>query len=115
MSSAPGIRGWRNLGWPACYIVGLVMLWSIGWRRAGATWLSVGLATGLAYFLYQAWSLSRDPEPTIRVEWSTILQGAFLWPVMLPEFLEYWLAEIGILKAALVAPEAKQDGTSGGV
>lgn len=115
MSNTPGIRGWRNLGWPACYMVGLVMLWSVGWRRAGATWLCVGFATGLAYFLYQVWSISRDPESTITAQWSTILHGAFLWPIMLPEFLEYWLADIGILKAAAVAPDVKPSETSGGV
>ena len=115
MSNSPGIRGWRNLGWPACYLVGFAMFWSVGWRQAGATWLCVGFTTGLAYYVYQAWSLSRDPEPTIKAELSTVLHGAFAWPIMLPELIEYFLADVGILKAAPIPVAKGPDESSSGV
>jgi hypothetical protein len=108
MFNTPGIRGWRNLGWPTCYLVGVAMLWSIGWRRAGATWLTVGLGTGLLYYLYQAWSARRQKDAEAQAEFSTIIHGAFAWPIMLPEVIEYWLADAGVLKAGM-APEPSQE------
>jgi hypothetical protein len=76
------------------------MLWSIGWRRAGGTWLTVGFGTGLLYFLYQAWSASREKDADAKAQVSTIVHGALAWPIMLPEVIEYWLADVGVLKAA---------------
>jgi hypothetical protein len=113
--NTPGIRGWRNLGWPSCYLVGVAMLWSIGWRRAGTTWLSVGFATGLLYYLYQSWSARREKDPAAKAQLSTIVHGALAWPIMLPEVIEYSLADAGILKASRPAepttgPGPKNDG-----
>ena len=107
MFNTPSIRGWRNLGWPTCYIVGLAMFWSIGWRRAGATWLSVGLISGLLYYLYEVWSSRREADPAARAQLRTILHGAFAWPIMLPEAIEYSLADAGVLKTG--APSTGHD------
>ena len=108
--NTPGVRGWRNLGWPTCYLVGVAMFWSIGWRRAGATWLSVGLATGLLYYLYQAWSPMRDKDPDAKAQLSTIVHGALAWPIMLPEVIEYSLADAGLLKASRSAEQTPDVG-----
>jgi len=94
----PGIRGWRNIGWLACYVVGLAMLWNVGWRRACSTWLMIGLATGLLYYIYQAWSLRGEPDPVAKAQLTTIVYGAAAWPIMLPEVIEYSLVDAGILK-----------------
>jgi hypothetical protein len=108
MFNTPGVRGWRNLGWPACYIVGVAMLWSLGWRRAGATWLIIGFATGLLYYLYQAWSSRQEADPAAKARLSTILHGALAWPIMLPEVIEYSLADAGILKASTSAAKESE-------
>lgn len=113
MFNTPGIRGWRNLGWLTCYLVGVAMIWSIGWRRAGATWLTVGLGTGLLYFLYQAWSAAREKDADAKAQLSTIVHGALGWPIMLPEVIEYWLADVGVLKAGK-APEQDAGPKDGG-
>jgi ABC-type spermidine/putrescine transport system permease subunit II len=99
MFNTPGVRGWRNLGWPTCYLVGVAMFWSIGWRRAGIIWLCIGFATGFLYYLYQVWSATRVKDPAAKAQLSTILHGALAWPIMLPEVVEYSLADAGVLKA----------------
>ncbi len=117
MFMAPRIRGWRNLGWPACYVLGFVMLGNVGWRRAGATWAAVGLATGLLYLLYEAWPRRSEGDAPERVRLSTVLHGVAVWPIMLPEVIEYSLAGAGVLRAkprARAAGAAGGDGESGG-
>jgi len=62
--NAPGIRGWRNLGWLACYLVGLVMAIVLPWRSSLTTWLILGLGSGLLYFAYELFGYlhSRTPD-----------------------------------------------------
>lgn len=114
MFNTPGVRGWRNLGWPACYVVGVAMFWSLGWRRAGATWLAVGLATGVLYYLYLAWSARRESDPGARTQLTTVLHGTLAWPIMLPEVIEYSLADAGVLKASGSAVADRADGEGPG-
>lgn len=104
----PGLRGWRNLGWPVCYVLGLAMLWSMGWRRAGATWLAVGLVTGLLYYIYQTWSARQEEDPAAKAQLATIFHGAVAWPIMLPEVIEYSLADAGVLEATTSAATERQ-------
>jgi hypothetical protein len=111
MSNTPGIRGWRNLGILACYVVGIVMLLTVGWRRSGATWSVVGVATGLLYYLYDLWGSWGDAEQQGgRARLATVLHGLFIWPVMLPEVIEYSLAEAGVLRSDV---PKKSDGPQG--
>ena len=97
--NTPGIRGWRSLGWLSCYLVGIAMFFSIGWRRAGTTWLAVGLATGALYYAYDWWATRGQKDPEAHAHLSTILHGVAAWPIMLPEVIEYSLAEAGVLKS----------------
>jgi hypothetical protein len=98
--NTPRIRGWRNLGWMACFLIGLVMLIVLPWRVALATWSVVGVASGLLYYCYGCYSrLTAKSEECI--SWprpSTSLHGLLIWPIMLPEAIEYWLADIGVLR-----------------
>ena len=98
--STPGIRGWRNLGWMACFVIGTFMLVTLPLRVALATWSVVGFVSGLLYYCYGCYSrLTAKPEEDI--SWprpSTILHGLLLWPIMLPEAIEYWLADRGVLR-----------------
>ena len=97
--NTPGIRGWRYLGWLACYLVGIAMFASIGWRHAGMTWVAVGLATGALYYTYDRWTTRGHEDPQAHARLSTIIHGVVAWPIMLPEVIEYTLAEAGVLKA----------------
>lgn len=97
--NAPGVRRWRNFGWPLCYVLGCVMFWSIGWRQAGATWLAVGFGTGLLYYLYELWATRKREDPEAKARLRTILHGAFVWPIMLPEVIEFFLADAGVLRS----------------
>ena len=103
--NTPGIRGWRNLGWPACYLVGLVMAVALPWRSSLATWLILGLGSGLLYFAYELFSYLHSRAPDAKPRLSTIAHGLCLWPIMLPEVVEYGLADLGVLKAPAPPPE----------
>lgn len=97
----PSIRGWRNLGWLACYILGLAMFVAVPWRIALATWALAGIVSALVYYcygLYARWTSKPEDE----VPWPapmTIVHGLFIWPIMLPEAVEYWLADLGLLRS----------------
>ena len=105
MFNAPGIRGWRNLGWLACYITGLGMAFALPWRSSLATWVILGLSSGLFYFAYECYGYLRSRTPDAKPRLTTIVHGLFLWPIMLPEAVEYWLTDLGILKAPASPPE----------
>lgn len=100
----PGIRGWRNLGWLACYIAGLVMLFVLPWRSSLATWAIPGLGSGLLYFAYELFGYLRERNADAKPRPGTIFNGLLLWPIMLPEVVEYWLADLGVLKPAKAPP-----------
>ena len=115
MFNSPSIRGYRNLGILACYVIGLVMLSSVSWSVAGCTWLVFGLAGGLAYVGYDIMSvvtarkdqLDGDEEPP-RVRLSHLPFGLLAWPIMLPEAIEYTLAELGLLTSSEPEESATQ-------
>lgn len=100
--NAPRIRGWRNLGLLACFMLGMAMCFILPWRSALATWGVAGVFSGLVYFGYETFVYLRTSakaavaKPTI----TSIVHGLFVWPIMLPEAVEYLLAELGVLKGA---------------
>ena len=99
MFNAPGIRGWRNVSLLATYITGIVMFFRIAFLSTAGTWAALGLASGLLYFIYEAWGYLKTREVEQRPRLRTIAHGLLAWPIMLPEVIEYTLAEIGVLKA----------------
>ena len=46
------MRGLRNLGIVACYIVGFIMFFLAGFKNAFATWVLFGFIGGALYFTY---------------------------------------------------------------
>ena len=111
--NTPGIRGYRNLGILGSYILAPVMFVSLGWKSALATWVLVGGVSGIFYFTYEAFSYlkAKDKSEATRPKLVTIFNGLFWWPIMLPEAIEYLLAELGILKAAPM-PQGVEDPSS---
>ena len=106
MFNNPGIRGWRNLGWLACFIIGLVMLFKLPLSSSLGTWALVGVCSGGLYFAYETFAFARAPDRSkaSRPRVATLLHGLLLWPIMLPEAIEYWLADIGVLKQPPSSP-----------
>ena len=105
------IRGFRNLGILASYVLVVVFLFVAGWRLALVTWAAFGVAGGL---LYVAWEMlerrhaaggQQDPGVSL----APLIHGLFLWPIMAPEAIEYALADLGILR---VPPSAPTKGTA---
>jgi len=101
MFSTARVRGWRNLGWLACFILGVVMLFVLPWLSALVTWAVAGIFSGFVYFGYEAFVYLRakDKTKTAKPNPVSIVHGLLMWPIMLPEAIEYLLAELGVLKA----------------
>ena len=100
------IRGLRNLGILASYVLVVVFLFVAGWRLALATWAAFGVGGGL---LYVAWEMleRRHASPGQQdpgVNLALLIHGLFLWPIMVPEAVEYALADLGILRPPPPAP-----------
>src|SRR5262249_8499179 len=93
------LRGCRNLGILACYVLFIVMLFRLRILTALATWCLFGIAGGLLYLSYKLvmrWR-TKDPAEKPAVSFATLLHGPLAWPVMIPEVIEYALAELGLL------------------
>lgn len=102
----PPLRGFRNLGLLACYIIGIAMAIALPWRTAAVTWAAFALAGGLLYVAYEAWSSRKeqgtDAERESRL--TPLLHAVVAWPIMLPEAIEYGLADLGVLPTGPSTP-----------
>ena len=107
------IRGLRNLGILACYIIAIVMLFRLHFISTLATWCAFGVAAGVIYSLYQAVSYAHDKstDKKLGISFSTFLHGPLAWPIMIPEAIEYLLTEVGILgvRAKILSLEDKAE------
>jgi hypothetical protein len=101
MSNTRGIRGYRNFGILACYILLIVMLFRIPFKSALVTWCILGVSGGLVYIAYEliARARAKASEEKPSVSFGHVIYGNLMWPVMVPEAVEYILADLGILKA----------------
>ena len=106
LCSTPAIRGYRNLGILASYVSFLIFLFAAGWKPVLMTWAVFGILGGVLYVCWEVIQRLRaaagEPKPAISL--SPLLHGLFAWPIMVPEAVEYSLAEFGILKASPVIP-----------
>jgi hypothetical protein len=111
MFNTPRVRVWRNLGILASFLAGLVMAVRLPWASALATWASLGLPAGVLYFAHELFASrsggggTETPGPRA----TTIAHGLIAWPVMLPEVIEYALADLGVLKAPDVSRRREED------
>ncbi len=100
LSSTPGIRGFRNLGILACYGLMFVFLFMAGWQAALGTWAVFGVLGGVLYIGWEILQRLRiaagEEQPALSL--SPLVHGLFAWPIMVPEAVEYVLAELGLLK-----------------
>jgi hypothetical protein len=99
LTTKPGVRGLRNLGILAAYILPLVFLFVAGWLSALMTWAVFGVAGGLLYILWEVLQRVRTPAGAEKppVSPSHLVAGLLAWPIMVPEAIEDSLAELGIL------------------
>ena len=99
-TNKPGIRGFRNLGILASYVLVLVFLFVAGWRAALVTWAVFGVAGGVIYICWEILQRVRTAAGQEKpgVSFSPLVHGLFAWPIMVPEAIEYALAELGILR-----------------
>jgi len=105
------VRGLRNLGILACYIIGIWMFFVAGFKAAAATWVMFGLIGGALYFMHdlvvRAKAKPEEEKPSISL--GHFIFGQIAWPVMAPEAIEYVLAELGVLKTPV--PPTSQENT----
>ena len=100
LSNNPGVRGLRNLGILASYVLLPVFLFVAGWKEALVTWAVFGVAGGVIYIGWESLQRFRTPagEEKPSVSLSSLVFGLLAWPIMVPEAVEYSLAELGILR-----------------
>ena len=101
MSNTPGVRGYRNLGILAAYVCLGVFFFRSSWLDVALTWLAFAIAGG---FIYTAWEILqrvRTPQAAEKpkVGFAHVFPAIAIWPIMVPEAVEYALAEFGILKS----------------
>jgi hypothetical protein len=106
MTNRQPLRGSRNLGILACYVVFVIMLFRLPFVTAVATWCLFGVAGGLLYIaheLFLGWR-TKDSAEKPAVSLATLIHGPLAWPIMIPEAIENTLAELGILKTPPLQP-----------
>jgi hypothetical protein len=93
--TSPAIRMFRTPLILAAYIIAIVLFFKLGVWRALALWCGIGVASGLLYWGYEFWSARRSKEPDTRMpSLATVVHGLLVWPIMLPEVIEYSCAEL---------------------
>jgi hypothetical protein len=109
MFNRPGVRGYRNLGILAAYVCLLVFFFRASWLSVVITWALFGLAGGITYTFWEILQRTKAKnEEKPEVGFTHFVPALALWPIMIPEAVEYALAELGILKAAKPKPEPNQ-------
>jgi hypothetical protein len=105
------VRGLRNLGILACYVLAVVMFIRLRFVAALITWLAFGVVSAVAYIGYQLLAHARDknPDKKLEVSFSTFIHAPLAWPIMLPEAVEYSLAELGVLRVSSTPPPKKEE------
>jgi hypothetical protein len=103
MTTQYPLRGLRNFGILACYILLIVMFFKLSFTSAVLTWCAFGIVGGCLYACYELLGRSRANKTGTdsRVPIARLFSHALLaWPVMLPEAIEYLLADLGILRVS---------------
>ena len=111
------LRGNRNLGLLACYIAPVIFVFTSGFMSVAVTWLAFSVVGAITYTAWDIFQNARvtNPDEKNKIGLGSFITAPFAWPIMIPEAIEYFLAEIGILKSAKVvteSQEAEQDAPS---
>jgi len=104
---SPAIRMIRMPLMLAAYVIGIVLFFKLGIWRGLALWCCIGIVTGLLYWSYDFWSARHsNPPDTETPSLRPVVDGLYLWPVMLPEVVENIWAEIFPTKTSDDKPSA---------
>ncbi|HEV8003254.1 MAG TPA: hypothetical protein VGP63_25430 [Planctomycetaceae bacterium] len=105
------LRGLRNLGILASYVLLIVMLFRLPMLAAIVTWCVYGIAGGLLYGGYELLSRAgtqvENPNSPKSL-FGVLAHGFVAWPIMIPEAIEYTLAQWGVLPGPSVRPPENQ-------
>ena len=99
MVTKHSIRGFRNFGILASYTLCIVFFFITKWKLVVVTWACFGISGGVIYVLYEILQNIKNSEGERQIHFGHLVYGLFTWPVMIPEAIEYSLAELGILKS----------------
>ncbi|MGE5194322.1 MAG: hypothetical protein ACM3U2_17670 [Deltaproteobacteria bacterium] len=101
------LRGCRNLGILACYVLFVVMLFRLRLLAALGTWCLFGIAGGVLYLAHELLARWRTKNPAEKPALSpaTLLHGLLAWPIMIPEAIENTFAELGQADTSFRPPE----------
>jgi threonine/homoserine efflux transporter RhtA len=102
LSNRRRLRLVRGLAWLSGYVLGIAMFIALPWRHAGATWLVMAVLGSGLYLIYEVYGYvvgDKNGERTAP-RLATVVGGLLAWPIMVPEAVEYLLAELGVLKPA---------------
>jgi hypothetical protein len=94
------IRAFRNVGILACYVLLIVMPFRLPFVTFLATWCAFGVVGGFFYSVYELVTRARASEAD--KDSQTFIPRLFvdallMWPIMIPEAIEYLFAELGVL------------------
>lgn len=111
MTTKRPVRGFRNIGILACYILAIVMFIRLRFIAALVTWCIFGIAAGVIYSLYElvAYARNKSPDKKLGLSFSHFIHGPLAWPIMIPEAIEYLLADVGVLRAQPTTQNTKTD------
>ena len=111
MTHKQPVRGLRNLGLLACYILAIVMLIRLPFVTALTTWCAFGIVAAIIYNFYDlvVYARSKSPDKKLGLSFAYFLYSPLAWPIMLPEAIEYMLAEVGVLRVPPVTPTAEAE------
>jgi len=108
--NAPGIRGYRNIGFLSIYVGTVISFFLVGWKPVLIGWAIFGVSSGALYYAYELFAAASSEEE--QKEWpnlTTIFHGLLMWPIMLPEVTEYLLTDLGVLKASGIPDSESND------
>lgn len=111
MSEKRWVRGYRNLGILACYILAIVMLIRLPFATALVTWCAFGITAAILYNFYDlvVYARNKAPDKKLELSFAYFIYSPLAWPIMLPEAVEYLLAEVGVLKVPPVTSSAEAE------
>lgn len=86
----------KKVGWLAGYLVAGYLVWDKGidkWHDYIGPWLFMAVFSGIVYYLYQKSCISRGSKVVSVISIQKIIDCLYLWPVLLPEAVDFWIKE----------------------